>query len=90
MYHIKYTAKDAKKEADNYNCSLDKDLKLAEKLIQEAAQKGYSGCSLSDVRVEHWDDIKKALEKLGYKVDIKKHLLNFNVYWDESIYYQFI
>lgn len=89
MYKMKYKAEDARKDALEFNHSLEKDLELAEKLIVQAAQKGCSGCSLSDTRVEHWDDIAKELKKLGYCVDLSKNKLTFNVYWDEDLYRHF-
>lgn len=83
MYHIKYTAEDAQKDMNDYNHSLDKSLKTAEQRIQEAAQRGYSGCSLRDSleETEHWIDVEKELIKAGYRVNADLVDRWFNVYW---------
>lgn len=84
MFKIKYKAEDAKVDMYEFNHSLDKDLEFAERLIKEAAQRGYSGCSLSDTRVEHWSAIEKELKKLGYEARADKERLTFNVFWDKQ------
>lgn len=81
MYQVKYTAEDAQKDMNDYNHSLDKSLKTAEKHIQDAAKQGYSGCTLKELQEEHWIDIKKELVKLGYRVDVDLVDRWFNVYW---------
>lgn len=79
MLEINYTADDARNDAIEYNNSLDKAVLCAENAIVQAAQKGCSGCSLTQYIIkEHWPHVQRLLEKAGYKVQIDR---NFSVYW---------
>lgn len=80
MITINYTADDARNDAIAYNNSLDKAILCAERTIRNAASKGCSGCSLSEIPQKHWSSVAASLQKAGYKTD-RCGGSQFKVFW---------